>query len=275
MTKEQNMAARSFEMTIDLDATPDEVWRALTDAGELVRWLPVQARVTPGVGGTMIWGWDDGFSWESRIDVWEPGKRLVLTEDRPPTDIKGTPIQGAPQKLAMEFTLETHAGRTRLRLVHSGFGHGANWDDEIEGISAGWQFELRGLRHYLERHKGRDRLHAAVHGSAAVPRVKMWQRLLGPELFTIEGPLADGALCTISSAAGHRLHGRVFWHNPGRDLAVVVDEAGGGLFRISVWNAVGRTGAQVWLTTYDAAHAATVQDFGRSIAPLVKAITGG
>ena len=47
---------RSFSMSIDIDATPEEVWRALTDAGELMRWFPLQARVTPGKGGSVFWG---------------------------------------------------------------------------------------------------------------------------------------------------------------------------------------------------------------------------
>ena len=47
---------RSFSMSIDIDATPEEVWRALTDAGELMRWFPLQARVTPGKGGSRVLG---------------------------------------------------------------------------------------------------------------------------------------------------------------------------------------------------------------------------
>ena len=72
---------RTFTAAIDINATPDEVWRALTDAGELVRWFPLQARVTPGAGGKMFWGWDNHWAWESDIDVWEPGKRLRLLEN--------------------------------------------------------------------------------------------------------------------------------------------------------------------------------------------------
>ena len=41
---------RAFRMSLDLDASPDEVWRALTEAEELVRWFPPDARVTPDVG---------------------------------------------------------------------------------------------------------------------------------------------------------------------------------------------------------------------------------
>ena len=80
----------------------------------------------------------------------------------------------------MEFTLETHEGKTRLRLVHSGFGHGGAWDAEIEGISEGWQAELRSLRHYLRRHRGRDRKAGRALVATTLPRETAWAPLLGP-----------------------------------------------------------------------------------------------
>ena len=76
----------------------------------------------------------------------------------------------------MEFTLETHQGKTRLRLVHSGFGEGAAWDNELEGITEGWQAELRSLRHYLERHRGQDR-YSGSRGSR--PRCRAKTRGIG------------------------------------------------------------------------------------------------
>lgn len=33
--------SRAFDMTLDIDASPAEVWRALTEAEELVRWFPL------------------------------------------------------------------------------------------------------------------------------------------------------------------------------------------------------------------------------------------
>ena len=264
--------ARTFTMTIDLDATPEEVWNALTRAEELVRWFPVQARVMPGVGGTMFWGWDDQFSWESTIEVWEPGRRLVLTEERPATDVKGAPIGGPARKIAMEFTLDTHAGRTRLRLVHSGFGSGASWDDELDSIAGGWQFELRGLAFYLDRHKGRDRVSAAVHRTTSTPHDVIWSRLLSHLAFTVEGSLEQNERCTITTSVGDRIIGRVLWHNPGRDLALVVDDLGEGLLRISTWSAAGQTGVQVWMISYLPEHADAVQRFGKRIDPVIQSI---
>jgi uncharacterized protein YndB with AHSA1/START domain len=257
-------------MALDIDASPEDVWRALTDAGELVRWFPLQARVTPGQGGSVFWGWDQQWAWESTIDAWEPGRRLRLVENRPAFDVKGDPLPGPSQQMAMEFTLETHAGRTTLRLVHSGFGEGASWDDELESVSAGWQFELRGLRHYLEHHRGRDRHHAAVHHVTSVSIDAVWTRLLSPAAFSVtEGRLSSGERIVIRSATGHQISGTVEWHNPGRDLFVRIDELDDGVFRVSTWRAGGQTGLQIWMVTYDPRHETFVSEFGARARQLV------
>ena len=40
-------ASQELEAQIDLEASPQDVWRALTEAEELVRWFPLQAAVAP------------------------------------------------------------------------------------------------------------------------------------------------------------------------------------------------------------------------------------
>ena len=86
----------------------------------------------------------------------------------------------------MEFTLETHRGKTRLRLVHSGFGRGTAWDNEFEGISEGWQAELRSLRHYLRGFRGRDRIFGRAWLTTTMPRQAAWARLIGPYGFRVQ-----------------------------------------------------------------------------------------
>ena len=261
---------RTFSMSIDINATPDDVWRALTEAGELMRWFPLQARVSPGKGGSMFWGWDDHWAWESEIDAWEPGARLRLVERRPAFDVNGKPIDGPPQLLAMEFTIEVREGKTTLRLVHSGFGDGANWDDELDSVSAGWQYELRGLRHYLEHHKGRDRRHASVHCVTSLATNDVWRRLLAPDAFAIvEGHLGQDARIALRLPTNHRIAGRVEWYNPERDLFLVVDDLNDGVFRLCTWRAGGRTGLQIWMVAYDDRYAARVQEFGAMARQLV------
>lgn len=65
-------------------------------------------------------------------------------------------------------------------MVTSGFGEGTDWDEWYGGVSAGWDFELRSLQHYLERHPGQDRAIATVRAPLAADRPTSWARLTGP-----------------------------------------------------------------------------------------------
>lgn len=69
---------RTVERTLVIDAPAAAVWKALTDAMELTRWFPMRARVTPGPGGAIHMHWDETYDAESRIDIWEPGRRLRI-----------------------------------------------------------------------------------------------------------------------------------------------------------------------------------------------------
>jgi hypothetical protein len=155
--------------------------------------------------------------------------------------------------------------------VNSGFGDGGSWDDELESVSAGWQFELRGLKHYLERHKDRDRHHTATHVVTALPLDEVWKRLLSPAAFTItDGTLVEGGRVVIRAATGDQLSGTVAWHNPGHDLFVTVDEFDQGVFRLCTWRAGGQTGVQIWLVSYAPTDATRVRDFGVRTKALVE-----
>ena len=246
---------RAFRMSLDIDAPVEAVWRALTEAEELVRWFSNGARVTPGAGGTMVWSWDKMWDWESRIDAWEPGRllRLVQHESRP-YDIQGRPLPAGavePASIAIEFTLESDQGRTRLRIVHSGFGHGAAWDDEVEGITEGWQAELRSLRHYLERQRGRPREFKVTWLQTSLSREAAWARLLGPGGFTLRPAQPEsGQAYTVEMPGGRRYSGEVELYLPGQTMAGTVRELGDGWFRLLTWSAAGKTGVWAGLATW-------------------------
>ena len=248
--------ARAFRTSLDLDASPDEVWAALTQAEELVRWFSTDAKVTPGKGGTMLWSWGHGEDWESRIDGWEPGRLLRLVqEDARPYTAEGKPLppgEVEPARIAMEFTIETHQGKTRLRLVHSGFGHGGAWDAEIDGISEGWQAELRSLRHYLRRHRGRDRQTGRALVGTSLPRETAWSRLVGPGGFNLTpAQPKEGERYEVVTPSGRRYSGTVQLNLPGQTIAGTVDELDDAWFRLLTWrDAHGNTGVWAWLATY-------------------------
>ena len=256
MEKTAAEQTRAFRMSLDLDATPEEVWRALTEAEELVRWFPTGARVTPGEGGTMLWSWGQGEDWVSRIDAWEPGKLLRLVqEDARPYDTQGNPLppgEVEAARIAIEFTLETTQGKTRLRLVHSGFGHGTAWDAEVDGISEGWQAELRSLRHYLRRHRGQDRKAARGLVDTSVSRESAWDRLTGPGGYRLSpASPKEGEGFEVVTPGGRRYTGTVELNLPGQTLAGTVRELDDGWFRLLTWrDARGHTGVWAWLATY-------------------------
>jgi uncharacterized protein YndB with AHSA1/START domain len=248
---------RAFEMTLDLPAAPEDVWRALTSAEELVRWFPVDARVTPGPGGAMVWSWGEGWDWATRIEAWEPGRLLRLVqEDARPYDAEGRAVpveQAASARIAIEFTLETDRGHTRLRLVHSGFGHGAAWDDEVEGITEGWQAELASLRHYLSHHPGRDRAFRIAWLTTPLSRAEAWTRLVGPGGFRFSpADVKAGQPYDVVVPGGARLSGTVALHLPRQTLAGTVRELSDGWFRILTWSIPGgRTGVWTGVATYE------------------------
>jgi uncharacterized protein YndB with AHSA1/START domain len=252
-------STRAFEMALDIEAAPDDVWTALTEAGELVRWFPLSASVTPGAGGAMRWAWDEAWPWTFRVDAWEPGRRLrLLHEGYRPFDAAGQPVGDAPAAgpVAVEFTLEAGGGGTRLRLVHSGFGRGAEWDDEFDGISHGWPFELCSLRHYLRHHRGRDRQFVWARATTALEPAAAWARLTSAEGFALSPARPQpGAPCEVRAASGERFSGTAELFAPPHEMAGTVSALDDGIFRLATYRAAGKSGITVWLATWGGVNA--------------------
>lgn len=246
---------RTFETTIEIDAPVEAVWRALTEAEELVRWFPLEARVRPGVGGSVWISWGGGWEGEARIEIWEPGQRLRTAHTAPgPYDVDGkTGAAASPVTLVLDYHLEGRGGKTVLRLVHSGFGRGAEWDDEFDSISRGWKFELRGLRHYLERHRGKDRQVAWVRSVTDLPVEECWRRLIGPDGLTREGTLAglaEGDSYRVRTATGEELAGRVQQLVPPKGFAGTVRGLNDGILRAFVETSQGKVSPQLWIALW-------------------------
>lgn len=249
MTKSKAEATgRQVETAIQIGAPVEDVWKALTDAEELERWFPFEARVEPGEGGKIWLGWDKIATWDSTIEVWDPNRHLRTTYARE------QPGSGPPPKLSVDYYLEARAGGTYLRLVHSGFGSGADWDDEYRGVRRGWAYELKSLRHYLENHKGTIRRVAWAFVTLDIPWEEAWTRLISRDGILSEGSIEDlkeGDRYSIRLATGQALTGVVKLFNAGMDFAGTVENLNNGLFRASIEVAhEGGLSAMVWIATY-------------------------
>ena len=215
---------RTVSREITLDAPPGAVWRALTEAGELTRWFPEFARVRPGPDGVIWMKWEGVYQAESPVEAWEPERHLRIV----------FPVHGAV-RLATDYHLESAGGRTVLRVVTSGFGEGTDWNEWLDGVSMGWDFELRSLQHYLERHRGQDRVTLSLRAPSQVPAMEAWSRLTGSKgWLRFEQPPVEGSSYRARTLPGRALTGRIIqWLSP-RQLVLTVDQVNDGIMRLEL-----------------------------------------
>lgn len=221
-------AGRSARGQIHVDAPPDRVWRALTEADELVRWFPLDAAVEPGEGGTYTLSWRNEFQATSDILDWEPGRCLRTGWG----DWHG---EGAGQ--VTEYRLEARDGGTFLRVVTSGFPDDASWDDWVEGTRLGWRFELRSLKRYLERHPGQDRSVVYLRRRVPLSHEEAWGRIVARD--ALGWPPVEGEAFDVE---------------PPVHFAAHVEEPGDGLFRLTVERSSPEIDARdvvLWLQAWD------------------------
>jgi uncharacterized protein YndB with AHSA1/START domain len=129
------------ELTIA--ASRERVWRALTEADELLRWFPDRsAEVDLRPGGTFRLEWESNEGDTGVFEEIEPPSRLVFRWWQ----------VGTEYRLRVEIMLEEIPDGTRLVLVERGFRAFAE-DRRSEiwaGNDDGWSKELEELRAYLE-----------------------------------------------------------------------------------------------------------------------------
>lgn len=137
--------------TIEIDAPASTVFRVLIEPEQLNRWIAHNASVEPVKGGSYDFGW--GMGAMKILDI-EPDKRLAYTWGEEAAD--------PAKQQVITWTLEESGGKTRLTLVHSGFGaedtpgeyagwrnyqnwvrsiaeYGASWESPIVPLPAGWE----------------------------------------------------------------------------------------------------------------------------------------
>lgn len=135
----------AIEKTLELDASRERVWRALTAPDELSSWFPDEARgleVRPGGDGW--WHWEAHGRYAVRFEVVDPPGRLVWAWARDP-DVG---VDESPST-TVEWRLEPLDGgaRTRLHLREDGFLDRESRERNAEG----WRHELGELRTCLTR----------------------------------------------------------------------------------------------------------------------------
>lgn len=145
---------------VRIPAPPEVVYRAWSDPERVTGWFVGRADGPMEVGGTVTWYWDDGGPGMSqRVLLAEPPHRLVTAMELP---------QGVSY---LEVIIEQEGeGHSILRFVQSGFGEGAEWDDQYDAMLSGWMIALGVLKFFVGRYLGRKRREILVLGDAPFDR---------------------------------------------------------------------------------------------------------
>ena len=160
---------RSVELEFEVPGTPEQVWQAIATGPGISSWF-VPAEVEEREGGAIVFhlGVMDS---SGVVTAWEPPRRFAYEErdwgeNAPP--------------LATECLVEARSGGTCVvRLVHSLFASGDEWDDQMESFEAGWPPFFDVLRLVLTHFAGRPSSSFRLMNPAGRPEPEAWDALAG------------------------------------------------------------------------------------------------
>lgn len=133
------IAVAAIERQLDFRASPERLWRALTDDAELGQWFGQGANVDWRPGGEGFFEWDGHGRIPVRVEVFDPVTRLAWRWG----DV-GKAVD--ERSTLVEFRLDPlPAGGTRLFLRESGF----ETEDARWGNTEGWLSELAELAQHV------------------------------------------------------------------------------------------------------------------------------
>lgn len=132
-------------------AAPGRVFAAFTEIQDVLAWLADGAVIGTREGGSWGLGWyadedsDEGYQALGKIEVYEPGSRLVV-RDLAFSTPEGETLGG--MRLTVGFAEQD--GGTRVTVRQDGLGSGPAWDGYATGVGPGWDRSLADLRRWLE-----------------------------------------------------------------------------------------------------------------------------
>jgi uncharacterized protein YndB with AHSA1/START domain len=221
---------RSLEFAVEVDGTPEEVWRAVATGPGISSWyVPHEVEEREGGRASASFGPGPEMQVEAVVAAWDPPHRILFTSPNFP--------------LAFEWLVEARdGGSCVVRLINSGFGSGEDWDGQYDGMAEGWPIFLSNLQLHLRHFRGQ-------HARAVLPmatwtgeREAVWAQLfdgiglprsvaLGDVVRT--GPNAPAMSGTVVEVKPHSL--ALLLDAPAPGTAFVAVEGQGDQLMVSVW----------------------------------------
>lgn len=134
---------RTIEKRLEFDASPERVWKAISDPAEIAQWFGDRAELDLRPGGDGRFTWEKHGSFAVRVEVVEPPKKLSWRWARNP----GVAIDDGESTLVEWMLTQRPDGGTVLELRESGFAEEKHFEDN----TAGWDSELAELSESLAK----------------------------------------------------------------------------------------------------------------------------
>lgn len=148
-----------------VEATPEEVWEAISTGPGIDSWFMGRNEVAGGVVSTAFGGMDLP---ASTVTTAEPPHRFAHTS--------GTAEDG--RFVAYEFLIEGRdRASTTVRMVTSGFLPGDDWDTEFEAMAGGLAMFFATLVEYLGHFAGRTATPLTEFGPPITDWPRAWEIL--------------------------------------------------------------------------------------------------
>lgn len=167
MTTPTDPTRRQAETSIEVRATPEQVWDAIATTRGISAWF-VPADVEEGAGGSVTFHLGPGMDSTGTVAAWEPPARVAYRE--PWTD------DAAGASIATEFLVEAKAGGTCVVRVVSTFSEDGHAQD-LDSMNDGWAGFLPILQLYVEGFAGEAASTAEARAAHPGDAAAAWQQL--------------------------------------------------------------------------------------------------
>jgi len=138
---------RSHHNEVELSASIEDVWQAITEIESLKHWLAQDGEFSPRIGGNYALTFRDGTEMTGRIDIFIPPRRMRLVVA---LREGAEPLASGP--ITVECLLRKHDDNTLLAVTVSGMPATEDWEDDYRRSEVHWESGLVELQDFL-KHK--------------------------------------------------------------------------------------------------------------------------
>jgi len=222
-----------------VDASPEQVWQAITTGPGLNGWFVGENEVDPGPRGALR-STAGGYTDELSVTAWEPGRRVTYRSQ----------VGDGGRFYALEWLVEGDAGGTRLRCVASGFLPGDDWEAEFESLKAGGAMYFQTLVEYLTHFRGQTALVVDAFGPPMADWERAWRVLTGGLGLASDTNVAIGDRVRLAPAGLPPIEGEVYCVAP----YVLALRAADGLYRFIKAGPSGMVSHRIFAPDVDPQH---------------------